>query len=314
MWKNIQDQCPAPVVSILRWLLLVRMRREFQLLGCTVADRFSLRLGQAHSPVWLYVAKHIGVSPAEVSATWLAVVEHAAQATPKGSVARFTPRATAQFFGVSEANVLSIVSMFRAEGLIDGDQIAGWHEMQGTRPDRTATERKRRQRERSHGMSRRDADSDVTACHGVTSDVTACHDMSRGGDYRGGNTLLALNPSPNLNTPLEAHHAQAQNAGDVLQMIEQAGIRIGIGNRMFNIPAVRGWVSRGVTSEQITEAISRARRARERAGDPQPVNLGFLRCFVDDVIDGRPERVPQNKPNRMEDADERVAEFVNRHL
>lgn len=209
--------------------------------------------------------------------------------------------------------VEAVVGVFRAEGLIDGDRIAGWNDMQGVRPDRTATERKRRQRERSHGMSRRDTDANVTACHGVTSDVTACHDMSRGGDYRGGNTLLALNPSLNLNTPCEAHHAQAQNAGDVLQMIEQAGIRIGIGNRVFNIPAVRGWVAKGLTSEQITEAIARARRARERAADPQPVNLGFLRCFVDDVLDGRPERVPQNKSNRMEDADERVAEFVNRH-
>lgn len=313
MWKNIQDQCPARFASILRWSFLVRMRRRFQSRGGAVADRFSLRVGQAHSPVWLYVAKHIGVSPAEVAVTWLALVEHAATATPRGFIGRFSARATAQFFGIQEAMVEAVVGVFRAEGLIDGDRIAGWNDMQGVRQDRTATERKRRQRERSHGMSRRDADTDVTPCHAVTSDVTPCHDMSRGGDYRGGNTLCALNPSLNLNTPLQAHHAQAQNAGDVLQMIEQAGIRIGIGNRVFNIPAVRGWVAKGLTSEQITEAIARARRARERAADPQPVNLGFLRCFVDDVLDGRPERVPQNKSNRMEDADARVAEFVNRH-
>lgn len=289
------------------------MRHRFHPGGYPVADRYSLRHGQAHSATWLYIAKHIGVSVAEVSATWMATVEHASKACPRGSAERFPVRPHAEFFGLSEPAVNKILNAFIDEGLVDHDwMIVDWADMQGIKPDRTATERKRRQRERGHAMSRRDKPDDVTPCHGVT-------DMSRhvtvghaGGDIGGGNTLCDSDTDLKFNTPCEAQRASARSAGDVLQLIEQAGIRIGIGNRVFNIPAVRGWVAKGVTPEQITEAIGRARRARDRAGDSTPLNLGYLRCFVDDVLAGMAERSKSNG-TQLEANDERVAEFIQRN-
>lgn len=50
------------------------------------------------------------------------------------------------------------------------------------------------------------------------------------------------------------------------------------------------WVEQGVTEEQLGAAVARAQDARNRAGDPTPINVKFLDCFVRDVLAGRPPR------------------------
>lgn len=55
--------------------------------------------------------------------------------------------------------------------------------------------------------------------------------------------------------------------------------------------SIANWCSRGLTADELGEAIGRARRARERAGDSSPIGLRYLACFVEDVIAGQPERV-----------------------
>jgi len=77
---------------------------------------------------------------------------------------------------------------------------------------------------------------------------------------------------------------------EVWAWIERVGIPPSLPARTFNALRIRGWIDAGITGDAFDEAHRRAVAARQRAGDPSPINIGFLSRFVDEVLAGKPER------------------------
>lgn len=280
------------------------------------------------------VAKAAGVTAGEVLAVWVAVLAHAAAQRPRGSLEGLDAEQMALALGWPPERVAAILQAMRPR-LHDGQRLRAWKKRQRVKIDRTAAERKRRQRARQRELAQgQEPDSAwpakeqetpprapdkaafVTPCHGVTAPIDGGMSrrdaMSRhvtvGGDKEGGSfdPSLALGDQATLETPRAALRA---SVGDVWGWIEQAGIPAHFAVRTLKGGAVRAWIELGLTPAQFTEALRRARAARERSGDPAPVNLGFLSRFVDEVLAGRPERSTHAR-NSVERTDDAVASFL----
>lgn len=262
-------------------------------------------------PKWRRVARAAGATPGEVLAVFLALCAHASTQRPRGAVDGFDADETAEAFGWPPERVAGIVDALVPQ-VVQGGRLRGWDKRQRAKIDRTAAERKRRQRARMRAGN----GPEVTQSHGVTSrdghaesrrDSVSRH-VTLGGDIGGGSfdPSLALVDQATLETPRAALRA---SVGDVWGWIERAGIPVHLGLRALKSGAVRGWADRGLTPLQFTEAVRRARSARERSGDPSPINLGFLSRFVDEVLAGRPER-SAHASNSVERTDAAVESYL----
>lgn len=257
------------------------------------------------------VAKAAGVTPGEVLAVWVAVLAHASAQRPRGSLEGLDAEQVALALGWTAERVAAILQAMRPR-LHDGQSLRAWGKRQRVKIDRTAAERKRRQRARLRGESI----TNVTPCHGVTlvgdHGVTGSDGMSRrvtpGGDIGGGSfdPSLALEDPATLETPRAASRV---SVGDVWAWIEREGIPAHIAARTMKGATVRAWVAAGLTAHHFAEAVRRARAARERSGDASPVNLGFLSRFIDEVLAGRPERSTHVRDS-VQRTDDAVAGFL----
>lgn len=266
-------------------------------------------------PKWRRVARTAGATPGEVLAVFLALCAHASTQRPRGAVDGFDAEETAEAFGWPPERVTGIVDALVPQVVQEG-RLRGWDKRQHLKTDRTNAERQRRWRDRRRTPERKEvtplhgvtvADS-VTPSNGVTRGVTPVTPVTLGGDYRGGSfdPSLALEDQATLETPRAALRA---SVGDVWGWIERAGIPVHLGLRALKSGAVRGWADRGLTPQQFAEAVRRARSARERSGDPSPINLGFLSRFVDEVLAGRPER-STHASNSVERTDAAVESYL----
>ena len=111
-------------------------------------------------------------------------------------------------------------------------------------------------------------------------------------------SFCSTTSSPILNSTVPSSGIRARAGEPVGKLSTDAvwtalaavGIRPGMFGRFGSGSSIAGWIERGVTAEDIGEAIGRARRARERSGDSSPIGLRYLACFVEDVLTGQPER------------------------
>lgn len=100
--------------------------------------------GMPSDPVWAVVAKRAGVPRHAVVAVWCALLDHASQNDPRGSIARLDDELIAVSLDLETEQVNAIVEALRERGKIDGVTLANWEKRQKA----TSTERVRRYRDR----------------------------------------------------------------------------------------------------------------------------------------------------------------------
>ena len=139
----------------------------------------------ANDPRWSVVAIELGCSPRDAFNVWFLLMAHANKARPRGSVRDFDPSDLCTLWRMDLALVLRILDVFRARRWVDDDdRFVEWAKTQPNKGDKTATERKRRQRAKqratggSHARDSRDS-GPPDAGHAVTTvtghGVTALH-------------------------------------------------------------------------------------------------------------------------------------------
>jgi hypothetical protein len=103
--------------------------------------------GAPTDPKWLVVARKAGVAPGVVAAVWWAVLDHASQATPRGSIEGFDAETLAAFYGWDPADITAVVKALADKGLTSGGAVVRWERRQPKRED-SSTARVRAYRER----------------------------------------------------------------------------------------------------------------------------------------------------------------------
>jgi hypothetical protein len=111
-------------------------------------DWFRSFHGAPTDPKWLTIAKHSGTTPGMVASLWWALMDHASQATPRGSVARFDVEAVADFYGYDVTLCNAVIVSLRFKQMIGADDmLSAWLERNPRRED-NSTERVRNHRQR----------------------------------------------------------------------------------------------------------------------------------------------------------------------
>jgi len=80
-----------------------------------------------------------------------------------------------------------------------------------------------------------------------------------------------------------------ENVGEIWTALAAEGMPANFGIRTFNRKPL-AWLEKGLTNLQFAEALKRARARRSEQRNPHPVNLGYLACFVDEVLSGAPKK------------------------
>lgn len=107
--------------------------------------------GAPTDPKWIVIAAKAGSRPGVVAAVWWALMDHASQAHPRGSVATFDQEALSAFYGFPEAEIASVVKVLQDKQLIGANgRLKNWSKRQPKRErdDPKAAERAKAWRER----------------------------------------------------------------------------------------------------------------------------------------------------------------------
>ena len=267
-----------------------------------------------------------GVTVGHVAAIWMAVLDGASQAKPRGSTTSFDAETVASCYGWPQDLVERVFIAFQAKGMLDADGfVAKWPERNPVKFDNTAAERKQRQRARekqqaaaaasasaavndeSHAMSRRDS---VTVTKSQTVTPTEQKEQSKSSFCD--SSKQEPDTSLKLDTPRNVRGCGRAfiNAGDFWQWAEAAGVPMTIGLRRFQARNLSQWIAQGLTDQQADEALARAYAARQRTGNAAPVNLGYLACFLEEVLAGEEPRNDQRNGGGNERGDELSREFA----
>lgn len=256
--------------------------------------------GMVTDPKWQLVAKTASVTsvtsvtPGHVCAIWTALCERASQSRPRGAIAGFDAEVLAVAFDWPVDLVESVVAALREKRLIDGDQLAAWHERQPVTSDPTAKARKQRQRERSREkppsepLEKRppEAGGGHAMSRNVTRDtVTSRRVTTEREKERSYFALSRSSQDSSISTPLHILDARA-SAGEIWQQLEQAGLPVGIVARARSGRVIARWIELGVTRSQLQAAIARAQQARSDQGDPSPINVGYIAKCLESVVSG----------------------------
>lgn len=241
-----------------------------------------------------------GVDAAQVAGVWLAMLDHAAQSRPRGSIVTFDHRDYAEFSGLDRDVTARIVTALREKGLHDGHAVTKWADHQAPKVDRTAAERKKRQRERERSAKAADESGEMPEMadgHGVTpvtkrdgGDVTP-RDRQRE-SLAISRQLTSSSASTTASPPRAGARAhEGISKQQLWHEIQGLGVDVPLSKRWKHRASIATWVDRGITAEQLAEAHRRASRRREADGDPRPITVPFLEPFVAEVLDGL---VPRN--------------------
>ena len=239
-------------------------------------DWFRQYHGEVCDPRWLGVARAAGngVTPGHVFVVWGYLKECASKASPRGMVTSFDAHALADFTGWRLEQITAVVDAIRDRGLIVDGEISDWLEKQPVKLDATNAARQRRHREklkRALAAAARPDNNGVTpVTNAVRNGVTPTEEKEQSNcDF---SDASADSGNPSLKSPTTR------------TVREQAGAIIDAGGFW-------AWVAdQGI----LAEAMRRAKRKREQQRSQHPVNLGFLACFVDDVIAGVPATAETN--------------------
>lgn len=108
-------------------------------------DWFRSYHGAPTDPKWLVIGRLAGVEPGVVAAVWWALMDHASQAHPRGSVASFDEEAVAAFFGWPEESIDAVVEALKKRRMIEDGMLSRWLDRN---PSDFSTERVRAHRRR----------------------------------------------------------------------------------------------------------------------------------------------------------------------
>jgi hypothetical protein len=169
--------------------------------------------GSVTDPKFQLVARKAGASLPDVLAVWAYILEEASAADVRGEFS-IDAEAVDCMFGFEDGKTSSILSVMGARGILDGNRIASWDKRQPKKEDDTATDRKRRQRERENqekSSVTSDESRNVTQCH---ADVTQCH--ARGEESREEKNIDTLSHPPREASVLETTLATLPDEVQVL--------------------------------------------------------------------------------------------------
>jgi len=111
-------------------------------------DWFRTYHGTATDPKWLAIARAAKSTPAVAHSVWMAMLDRASQARPRGSAEGLDCDALAAFYGVEPEEIEAIRRVMRDRGMLTEDGwIATWGKRQPKREDDSA-ERVREHRKR----------------------------------------------------------------------------------------------------------------------------------------------------------------------
>lgn len=266
-------------------------------------DWFRAWAGLSTDPKYLMVMRSTGADGAQVLGVWVALMDHASQARPRGSIEHFDLETYAAFAGLAADRVRAIVAALGPEGplsrpLHDGAALANWETRQPAISDATAAERMRRYRAKKKAQNATPKaaeparpDTEVTDGYGRNSVTVTGYEAEEKQSF---SDASQLSGNSSISPTIEKH--ARMSAGDVWQALEAAGVHVPYLRRPFQAAHVRNWTQAGITSAQLGEAVNRATAARQRANDPRPLNIGFLEPFIAEVQAGLPSKSTTRSP------------------
>lgn len=276
--------------------------------------------GETCDPRWLGIASAAGpgVTPGHVLAVWCALKECASKSKPRGRVDAFDARTVAEFFMWPREQVDAIVVAIAERGMVCDGAIVEWADRQPVKKDATAAKRMRAYRERQKGADEGAAPArEVTASYGVTgvngdavTPVTATEEKEQSkssfSDASRQEPSITLKSETSCNVRVRT--GAIIDRGSFWQWLAAHGMPAHIGIRTMQAGRLSQWIEQRLTDADLAEALSRATAKRRSDRSLAPVNLGFLACFVDEVLSGQPIAT---KGGGYARGDELSREFVN---
>lgn len=272
---------------------------------------FRVYAGMPTDPKWLLVARAAGhgATPGHVVAIWSALLDHASMARPRGDISSVDTESIAASFGWDHDLVDAVHgALVQRRHIVDGC-VRTWRARNPEKYDRTATERKQRQRAKQkkagaapvedapetgdgHAMSRRDMrDGHGSRTVTPTEKIEQSNCSSFDSASRQDTTSSLKEPPPRT---VREQAGAVIDADGFWSWLASQGIAAHIGIRTMHRGRLAEWLGRGLTDANLAEALARARKKREQQRSPHPVNLGFLACFVDEVLAGVPATTATN--------------------
>lgn len=281
-------------------------------------DWFRAWAGVSTDPKYLIVMRNTGADGAQVLGIWVALMDHASQARPRGSIEQFDLETYAAFASIAPERVRGVIEALGPDGplsrpLHDGARLAAWSKRQPTSTDTTAAERMRRSRAKKKAQKPTGAEPQAQPGPSPVTDGYGCNSVTVTGYEAEEKQSFsdASRQATDFDTSLGniRQHARAMNAGEVWQALEAGGIPVSYLRRQFLTSHVRSWTEAGITEPQLAEAIRRATQARARDKDSRPLNVGFLEPFVTEVRSGLPAKT-NHRSSSNELADTAAAEYL----
>lgn len=113
-------------------------------------DWFRWHHGSVTDPKFQLIARKSGASLPDVLAVWAYVLEQASANETRGNHGEIDCEAVDCMFGFDDGQTEAILNVMQSRGLLADGRVSSWDKRQPKREDDTASERKRRQREREH--------------------------------------------------------------------------------------------------------------------------------------------------------------------
>jgi DnaD/phage-associated family protein len=105
---------------------------------------------------WAVIAARAGVKVGIVSAVAWALMDHASQANPRGSVSDFDTEVYAVYSGFDEAEIIAVIKAMTDKGIITEGKLTNWTKRQPQRED-DSRERVRQWREMKRNVTQSNA-------------------------------------------------------------------------------------------------------------------------------------------------------------
>lgn len=268
-------------------------------------DWYRVYHGMPTDPKWMLVAQRAGngATPGHVVAVWAVLLDHASRSRPRGSVESVDLEAVAVGLGWPLELVTSIHDALAVRRHIVDGHLRTWGERNPTKFDATNAARQKKHRAKvkqaaEGGGARSVGDpesNESNGRYGVTSNgvtgVTLTEEIEQSSSSD--EALRQETDSTLKQTTPRTVREQAlafENVGEIWTALAAEGMPANFGIRTFNRKHLATWLELGLTEPQLAEAVKRARERRREQRNTHPVNLGFLACFVDEVLSGAPKK------------------------
>ena len=271
-------------------------------------------------PKWQTIARKSGKPRYLVIALFAHLMLEANAAEDRGSVDAVVVEDVASALDCDEADVMAIMDAMQGRVIVDG-RLAGWERRQPKREDvgnpttgaKSSTERSREHRKRKRDAAHGNACNDV-ATQGNAPEAEAEAEERTGGAKAAASTPATAQPEagdlPPLGPPAADPPADPPpdsprrdpiqaRAVEITHLLRAKGCAL-----QPSDPRVQAWANAGRSDAELLTALEIAERRRADAGNPQPVNAGYL----DSILAGGAPR-SRDSPGRRQTRAERRADW-----